>query len=230
MSAAVKIKICGLRSVDDAQAAVAAGADAIGLMFHQPSPRAVDVATARAICAQLPPFVSSVGVFVDAPAEQIAAVLEQVPLQVLQFHGDEDPTFCAQFQRPYLKALRMRPELDPATALAAWPDAVGILLDSYRPGVPGGTGERFDWARIPATRPRPLVLAGGLNADNVGEAISRVRPWAVDVSGGVERAAGVKDAAAMCAFVDAVRRAQVAAAEAIRIGSVHGTPRNGVER
>lgn len=208
MMSLVRIKICGLRSPEQALAAVAAGADAIGLNFHAASPRAVTLAMARDICAALPPFVSSVGLFVDAPAAVVANVLDAVPLQMLQFHGKEDAAYCNRWCRPYLKALRMRAGLDIQAAMAAYDGATGVLLDSYRPGVPGGTGEVFDWDRIPQRRPRPLVLAGGLTAANVGEAIRRVRPWAVDVSGGVEREPGVKDPAAMEAFVRAVRAAE----------------------
>jgi len=208
MTSLVRIKICGLRSREQALAAVAAGADAIGLNFHAPSPRAVTLAVARDICEALPPFVTSVGLFVDAAPALVATVLKAVPLQMLQFHGDEDAAYCNQWRRPYLKALRMREGLDTRAAMAAHGSATGILLDSYRPGVPGGTGEVFDWDRIPQQRPRPVVLAGGLTAANVGEAIRRVRPSAVDVSGGVEREPGVKDPAAMEAFVRAVRAAE----------------------
>lgn len=208
MTSSVRIKICGLRSPEQALAAVAAGADAIGLNFHAASPRAVTPALAKEICEALPPFVTSVGLFVDAPAAVVEDVLAAVPLQMLQFHGNEDVDYCNGWGRPYLKALRMRAGLDTQAAMAAYAGAAGILLDSYRPGVPGGTGEVFDWDRIPQQRPRPLVLAGGLTATNVGEAIRRVRPWAVDVSGGVEREPGVKDSAAMEAFVRAVRAAE----------------------
>lgn len=201
-----RIKICGLTRPEDVRAVVAAGADAIGLNFHEPSPRSVDAETAARLCALLPPFVTSVGLFVDAPAARIEAVLARVPLQLLQFHGDEPAADCERWGRPYLKALRMRDGLDVRAAAAAHPGAVGFLLDSYRPGVPGGTGEVFDWGRIPRDLGRPLVLAGGLHAGNVGEAIRTVRPWAVDTSGGVERAKGVKDAETIRAFVDAVRR------------------------
>lgn len=204
----VRIKICGLRDPDEALAAVAAGADAIGLNFHGASPRAVDIETASAICAVLPPFVTSVGLFVDADDRQIGTVLERVPLQMLQFHGDEDEATCRRWHRPYLKALRMRPdfELEPVLA-SGFRSAAGMLLDGYRPGVPGGTGHTFDWSRIPAGHGRRLVLAGGLNAGNVGAAIRQVGPWAVDVCGGVELEPGVKDPAAMIAFVRAVRAA-----------------------
>ena len=203
----VRIKICGITSEADAAAAARAGADAVGLNFHPESPRAIDVTQAQAICAVLPPFVTTVGLFVDAPADRIADILEQVPLQMLQFHGDEPEADCTRWNRPWLKALRMRDDLDLAALATSYGAACALLLDSYRPGVPGGTGEAFDWRRIPPALPRPLVLAGGLTPENVGEAIRIVRPQAVDVSGGVERAKGVKDAEAMQAFVDAVRRA-----------------------
>ena len=201
----VKIKICGLRSPEHARVAAVQGVDAIGLNFHPASSRCVDITTAREICRVLPPFVSTVGLFVDASVAVIESVLERVPLQMLQFHGDESESDCERWGRPYLKALRMRPGLDVAAALESYPGAVGILLDSYQPGVPGGTGSTFDWARIPRPSNRALVLAGGLNAENVGEAISRVTPWAVDVSGGVESRPGVKDPVAIERFVRAVR-------------------------
>ncbi len=207
-AARVRIKICGLRDPAQARAAAVAGVDAIGLNFHPASPRAVDIACAQAICAALPPFVVSVGLFVNADATTLRAVLDQVPLQMLQFHGDEDEAECLRWDRPYLKALRVRPGMDLERVLKAdYASAAGILLDTYRKGVPGGTGAVFDWDCIPAEHERALVLAGGLNADNVGPAIRQVRPWAVDVSGGVEREPGVKDPAAMLKFVRAVRAA-----------------------
>ena len=202
-----RIKVCGVTRTEDVVAAVDLGVDAVGLNFHPASPRFVEAVQAAELLRAVPPFVTGVGLFVDASAERIAAVLEAVPLGLLQFHGDEAEDACRRWQRPYLKVLRMRPELDVARSLGAWPSAAGMLLDAYRPGVPGGTGETFDWVRIPATRPRPLVLAGGLTAENVEAAILAVRPDAVDVSGGVESAPGVKDAGRMAAFVAAVRRA-----------------------
>ncbi|HSG87876.1 MAG TPA: phosphoribosylanthranilate isomerase [Pseudomonadales bacterium] len=200
----VRIKICGITRPEDALAAAAAGADAIGLNFHPASPRFVDLEAARAICAVTPPFVTLVGLFVDAPEAQIREALSVLPLHMLQFHGEESVEDCCRWQRPWLKALRMRPELDVLAAARAYPGAAALLLDSYRPGVPGGTGETFSWDRIPPDLPRPLVLAGGLDAANVGRAVAAVRPAAVDVSGGVERTRGVKDAAMMRAFVQAV--------------------------
>lgn len=202
----VRIKICGITRVEDALAAARAGADAIGLVFYAPSPRAVSPAMAARILRALPPFVTTVGLFVDASADEVNAVLAEVPLDVLQFHGDEPAAFCAQFQRPYLKALRVQAGDDLNALAARWPDASGILLDSYKAGVPGGTGERFDWSLIPSERSWPLVLAGGLDADNVAEAIGHASPWAVDISGGVEQAKGIKDPVKIQSFVQEVKR------------------------
>ena len=209
-----RVKICGITRPDDGRHAARAGADAIGLVFYPPSPRYVSPRQAADIVAALPPFVTTVGLFVDAPPEQIAALLEQVPLDMLQFHGDESPEYCAAFQRPWIKALRMRDGVDPRAEAERYgaAGARGLLVDSYVPGVPGGTGERFDWDRLPANPSLPLVLAGGLDPANVAEAVRRVRPWAVDVSGGVEvigvdgrRQGGIKDPAAVSAFVRAAR-------------------------
>ena len=199
-----RIKICGITQPDDARAAAAAGADAIGLVFYPDSPRAVDPAQAARIVAALPPLVTAVALFVDATAAGIERVLSQVPIDVLQFHGSESADFCEQFKRPYLKALRMKPGSDIASLAAEYAGARGLLLDSFRPGVPGGTGETFDWSRVP-TLQRPLVLAGGLHPENVADAMRQVRPDAVDVSGGVENAPGHKDRKLMQAFCAAVR-------------------------
>ena len=201
-----RIKICGITRVEDALAAAQAGADAIGLVFHAASPRAVSIEQARAIAQALPPFVTVVGLFVDAPETVIRAVLEQVPLDLLQFHGDEPDSFCQRFARPYLKAVRVRPGDDLNALAANWSGACGILLDSYKPGGPGGTGETFDWSMIPSQRPWTLVLAGGLQADNVRQAIDMTAPWAVDVSGGVEAAKGIKDVDKINAFIHEVKR------------------------
>ncbi|SDU01456.1 phosphoribosylanthranilate isomerase [Halopseudomonas salegens] len=202
----VRIKICGITRVEDALAAAEAGADAIGLVFYAPSPRAVSAAQAAAIVQALPPFVTTVGLFVNAAADEVKAVLAEVPLDLLQFHGDEPDAYCGQFQRPYMKALRVRPGDDLNQLAAQWPGAAGILLDSYKAGVPGGTGETFDWSSIPAHRDWALVLAGGLDANNVAASITASHPWAVDVSGGVEAAKGIKDSEKIQAFVHEVKR------------------------
>ncbi len=202
-----RVKICGITRVEDGRRAAELGADAIGLVFYAPSPRHVAVERAAAIAAALPPFVSKVGLFVDAEEAEIRHVLARVPLDYLQFHGDEPPEFCARFGRPFLKALRMREGCDVIDYAARYPAAAGLLLDAYREGVPGGTGETFDWARIPRGLPLPLVLAGGLTPGNVAGAVRAARPWAVDVSGGVEASPGVKDAGKMAAFIRAAKAA-----------------------
>ncbi|MBG6508449.1 phosphoribosylanthranilate isomerase [Pseudomonas aeruginosa] len=202
---AVRIKICGITRVEDALAAAAAGADAIGLVFYAKSPRAVDIHRAREIVRALPPFVTSVGLFVNASRCELGEILDAVPLDLLQFHGDERAEDCEGHRRPYLKALRMKPGDDIVGRAAAYPGAAGILLDTYVEGVPGGTGAAFDWSLVPTDLGKPLVLAGGLTPDNVGRAVEQVKPYAVDVSGGVEASKGVKDAARVRAFVDAVR-------------------------
>lgn len=201
-----RIKICGITREQDALAAAAAGADAIGLVFYAPSPRAVDAAQAARIVAALPPFVTTVGLFVDAEPAAVRAVLAEVPLDLLQFHGEESDDYCRQFGRPYLKAVRVRSADQLQGVAEQWPGAAGILLDSYKPGVPGGTGEVFDWRLVPGERDWNLVLAGGLAAANVRQAIDEMQPWAVDVSGGVEAAKGVKDVAKINAFVQEVKR------------------------
>ncbi len=203
----VRVKICGITSIDDAAAAAHAGADAIGLVFYAKSPRSVELAQARAIVQSLPPFVSSVGLFVNAEAQFVESVARECQLDLLQFHGDETTAYCDAFRRPYFKALRMRDALDVNAEVSKYPLARGILLDSYRPGVPGGTGESFDWHRIPENVAKPLILAGGLNPGNVAAAIASCQPWAVDVSGGVEVSPGVKSPAKISAFIEAVRGA-----------------------
>ncbi|WP_374439606.1 phosphoribosylanthranilate isomerase [Pseudomonas panipatensis] len=205
--AAVRIKICGITRVEDALAAAEAGADAIGLVFYAKSPRAVSVQQARAIVAALPPFVTSVGLFVDASRCELGEILDAVPLDMLQFHGNETAEACSGYHRPYLKALRVKPGDDIAARAAEYPGAAGILLDTYVEGVPGGTGAAFDWSLIPHDLRRPLVLAGGLHAGNVRQAIRQVRPYAVDVSGGVEASKGIKDAEKIRAFIRQCRAA-----------------------
>lgn len=210
VSAPTRIKICGITSPEDALAAVSAGADAIGLVFYEPSARAVTIEKAAAIAAVVPPFVSVVALTVDEPAERVARILEQVSIDIIQFHGSESPQFCAQFGRPWLKALAMKPDVDLSELAARYASARGLLLDNWKEGVPGGTGEVFDWSLAPQNLPRPWVLAGGLNAGNVAQAVTALNPWAVDVSGGVEREPGVKDAEKIVEFVAAVRGAEAA--------------------
>jgi phosphoribosylanthranilate isomerase len=186
-------------------AAAYAGADAIGLVFYSKSPRAVSVRQARTIVAELPPFVTTVGLLVNSSPCEINEILDAVPLDMLQFHGDETAEQCSGFHRPYLKALRVRAGDDIAALVAGYPEAAGILLDTYVDGVPGGTGEAFDWSLVPDGLSRPIVLAGGLTCANVRSAIDQVRPYAVDVSGGVEVAKGIKDAAKISAFIRACK-------------------------
>ncbi len=195
-----RVKICGITSPADAQAAAAAGADAIGLVFYAPSPRAVDIDTARAIVAALPPFVTRVGLFVDAAPEEIERVLLNVALDVLQFHGRETPEDCGRYGRPYLKAIAMGEGVDLHAAEVRYAAAQGLLVDTYQKGRPGGTGRVFDWGLVPTGLAKPIILAGGLTPENVGEAIARVGPYAVDVSGGVESAPGIKDERRLRAF------------------------------
>jgi phosphoribosylanthranilate isomerase len=204
-----RVKICGITRVQDGLDAVRFGAHAIGLVFYAPSPRAVTLDQARAIVDALPPFVTAVGLFVNADAKAVKATLAAVPLQLLQFHGDETPEYCAAFEVPYLKAVRVRPGVDLLQYAQQFHGARGLLLDAYVEGVRGGTGATFDWALIPHSLPLPVVLSGGLDADNVEAAVRAVRPWAVDVSSGVESAKGIKDAAKIEAFMNGVRNAGV---------------------
>lgn len=201
-----RIKICGLTRPEDVRAAVEAGADAIGLVFYPPSPRYVSPQAAAELTRNLAPFVTVVGLFVNADPALVNEILSHVPIHLLQFHGDEDESYCRQFARPYMKAARVKPGLDLIQYAAAFPSAQAILLDAYAEGY-GGGGQVFDWTLIPPGLDKPVVLSGGLDAGNVGEAIARVRPAAVDVSSGVESAKGIKDAEKIRAFVAAVRAA-----------------------
>lgn len=203
--ARTRVKICGLTRSADVDAAVASGADAIGFVFHPASARAVTVEQARALRQRLPAFVSAVGLFVDAPADTVGAIAAEVGLDLLQFHGEEAPEFCAGFGRRWIKAVRMRPEVDLTAAQERYAGSGGLLLDTYEPGRAGGTGRTFDWSRIPAEIGRGAILAGGLTADNVAAAIRRVRPFAVDVSGGVEAERGIKDPLKLNAFMQGVQ-------------------------
>jgi phosphoribosylanthranilate isomerase len=187
---------------------VASGADALGFVFFAASPRHVTAMQAADIIRGLPPFVATVGLFVNASEDEVRAVLERVPLSLLQFHGDEDNAFCCRFGRPWIKALAVKPGQDILASIADFPEASGILLDAWHPDLRGGTGHRFDWATFPAQAGKPLILAGGLTPDNVGQAIRQTRPYAVDVSGGVEQAKGIKDAKLIAAFLAEVRKAE----------------------
>ncbi len=196
-----RVKICGVTRPEDALLAAAYGADAIGVVFYAKSPRGVDVVQAQRIVASLPPFVSAVGLFVDAPPEEVEGILKVLPLDVLQFHGREPPEYCRQFGRPYIKAIPG--EGDIRDYAETYREASALLLDSHAFGEAGGTGKPFAWSRPPEVG-KPLILAGGLNPENVAEAIERVRPYGVDVSSGVEARKGVKDSQKMAAFMEAV--------------------------
>lgn len=202
-----RIKVCGITSIADALAIVQAGVDAIGLVFYEPSPRCVTTALAAEIARAVGPFVSVTGLFVNASVRQVQGVLAQVPLHLLQFHGDEPHHFCEQFQRPYIKAIRMREQVDVVAQSDLYASASGILLDTYRSGVPGGTGEVFDWNKVPGDIRQPLVLAGGLDPANVRQAIRQLRPYAVDVSGGVEHSPGCKHIDKVHKFISEAVRA-----------------------
>jgi phosphoribosylanthranilate isomerase len=202
-----RVKICGITRLEDALTAIEAGADALGFVFYPPSPRSVDSAVAETIIKQLPPFVTTVALFVNESPEQVKAVLKQTGIDLLQFHGDESPEYCNQFERPYFKALRMSPDIDVVAEIERFASARAVLLDAYRAGIPGGTGEAFDWDRIPADLKNPLILAGGLDQHNVRQAIGQVKPYAVDVSGGVEAAKGLKDSSKIISFMNEVSRA-----------------------
>jgi len=207
-----RVKICGMTRVEDVQAAAQAGADAIGLVFYPPSPRFLSLDWARQLAGEVPPFVSTVALFVNPSAAEVYSVVERVKPAMLQFHGEEAPEFCKQFGVPYLKACRVQPGIDLLKYLRPYSGAAGWLLDSHVAEY-GGVGESFDWSLVPAERVRddmrPLVLSGGLTRDNVREAVRRVRPWAVDVSSGVEVSKGIKDAARIAAFIAEVRNADV---------------------
>jgi len=204
-----RTKVCGITRVVDARSAVASGADALGLVFYEKSPRHVTVQQAVELAKAIPPFVTVVGLFVNPSEDEVRNVLRQVPLDVLQFHGEESPDFCAQFGRPYLKAVRVRQGVDLVQCAARYADAQGLLLDAYIEGTHGGTGELFDWALITHELPLPVILSGGLHAGNVAEAIRQVRPYAVDVSSGVEAAKGIKDPAKVAAFINEVKNIDV---------------------
>ena len=203
-----RIKICGITRIEDALAAARLGTDAIGLVFWPQSARAVMPARAREIVAALPPFVSSVGVYVDPEAEWVEQTASVAGLNLLQFHGDESPEFCSQFSLPYIKAVRVKAGVDLLQYATRYSGARGLLLDTYVEGTPGGTGDAFNWGLIPQRLPLPLILSGGLHPGNVTTAIKQVQPWAVDVSSGVEAAKGIKDAEKIAAFMQGVRNSE----------------------
>lgn len=203
-----RVKICGVTRAEDAIAAAEYGADAIGFVFYESSPRCIKPEVAAEIASFLPPFVSIVGLFVDADPEQVARTLSELPVDVLQFHGAESPAYCEQYDRPYIKAVRVEAGTPVRETVDSYASAQGVLLDSYHPVEKGGTGESFDWTLIPIDLPRPVILAGGLSPSNVATAVRSVRPYAVDVSSGVEISKGIKSAQKIKAFIDSVNRTE----------------------
>jgi len=203
-----RVKVCGITRVEDALNAVESGADAIGFVFYEKSPRYITVVRAAEIAKSLPPFVSVVALFVNATDEEIRSVLDTVPVDILQFHGEESPQICKDFGWPYVKAIRMRDGVDLVQLSNDYADASALLLDSFVEGIQGGTGQIFDWSRVPSDLNKPIILAGGLSPENVADAISRVSPYAVDVSGGVEIEKGIKDAAKIEEFIQEVLHAK----------------------
>ena len=201
----IRIKICGITRPEDALAAAEAGADAVGLVFYAKSKRAVTAAQAKEIAAVLPPFVSAVALFVNEQSDVIREILHQVPIDVIQFHGDEDDDFCRQFDRPYLKAVRVQSAADIQTACTKFPNARALLFDAYHPTEYGGTGQSFDWTMLSEDLGKPWILAGGLTPENVAAAVRTSGAAAVDVSGGVESSAGIKDKKKIAAFVAAAK-------------------------
>ncbi len=204
----IRVKICGITRVEDALAAVNAGADAIGLVFYQPSPRFVTVEQAQHIVAAIPPFVSVVALFVNALPAEIKTVLAQVRIDIVQFHGDETPSDCEQIKLPYYKAIRIKADTNLLQYEVEFESAKALLLDTYTEAAFGGTGQVFDWGLIPQNLAKPVILAGGLTAENVALGIKQVRPYAVDVSGGVEQSKGIKDVAKIAAFMHAVEESR----------------------
>ncbi len=203
----MRIKICGLTRNQDVQVAVAEGADALGFVLYAPSPRAVTAAQAAKLIEHVPAFVTTVALFVNESIDEVKRILDVCSFDLLQFHGDESPEFCRQFNRPYMKAIRVRSAEDIHSAVQQYPDAKALLLDAYVENLPGGTGQAFDWRLIPKLS-IPWVLAGGLNANNVADAVNQVQPYAVDISGGVEASKGIKDAQKIKDFISEVRNVE----------------------
>ena len=206
----IRIKICGITRPQDAAAAAQLGADAVGLVFYPRSKRSIQPAQAQAVIRALPPFCSAVGLFVNETAAHIREILAQVPLDILQFHGDEPPDFCRQFARPYLKAIRVRQTADILAALRDYPDARALLFDAHVDGTYGGTGQTFDWTLLPPDLGARWILSGGLDAANITNALRQTRAPAADVSSGVESAPGIKSHEKMAAFLAACRAFQAA--------------------
>ncbi|MDD2774636.1 MAG: phosphoribosylanthranilate isomerase [Gallionella sp.] len=209
MHTMTRIKICGITRLVDLQSVAHHGADAIGLVFYPPSPRNVSIDQAVELLVHLPPFVTVVGLFVNANAETVREVLSRVNLDVLQFHGDESPEYCEQFGKPYLKAIRVKAGVDLQQCATRFHRAQGLLLDAYVEGIPGGTGASFDWGLIPKDLPLPIILSGGLDGENVAAAIQQVQPYAVDVSSGVEASKGIKDEAKVTSFIHEIHKTDV---------------------
>jgi len=203
-----RVKVCGITRVEDALNAVASGADAIGLVFYEKSPRYITVEKAAEIAESLPPFISKIALFVNAADEEIRTVLDIVPVDLLQFHGEESPQTCQAYGWPYIKAIRMHDDVNLLQLSDDYAEASALLLDSFVEGTQGGTGQKFDWSRVPSNLNKPIILAGGLTAKNVAQAISEVSPYAVDVSGGVEIEKGIKDAAKIEEFIQEVLHAK----------------------
>lgn len=201
-----RVKICGLTRPEDVVAAANAGADAVGFVFYEPSPRSVSIETAAELIRSLPPFVTATGLFVNPGKDYVEEVLAKVPLDLLQFHGDETPEFCQSFPARWIKAVRIRSQGDIEQAFQDYIRASGLLVDAWVADTYGGTGQSFNWDLIPSVRPLPLILAGGLASDNVASAVEQVRPWGVDVSGGVESGKGIKHTEKMTDFINEVRR------------------------
>jgi phosphoribosylanthranilate isomerase len=202
----VRVKVCGITRCEDAKAAVQLGVDAIGFVFWQQSARYIDPVSARWIAANIPPFVCTVGVYVDPDAAWVEETSKIAKLNLLQFHGDETPEFCNQFSQPYIKAIRVKQDTDLLQYAERFSTAKALLLDTYAADMPGGTGHTFDWQLIPKYLPLPIILSGGLNPNNVAMAIKRTQPWAVDVSSGVEASKGIKDEKKIFAFMQGVKQ------------------------
>lgn len=200
-----RVKFCGITRYEDARLAVELGVDALGFVFYEESPRYVSVDEAADIIRQLPPFVSTVGLFVNASFGEVASIVDAAGIDIVQFHGEETAADCERIGRPYVKALRMSDEIDLVVEADRYPTAAALLIDSYDPMVAGGTGAAFEWTRVPATLRQPIILAGGLDAANVAHAIASVQPYAVDVSTGIEFDKGIKDPVKMRKFMQRVK-------------------------